>query len=68
MKNGNVNYMLPKSGDESQKGVILNLHSRPCSLEGCTGVRMYVKWPDGKHTYPCSKGCTQLAGHLWKIG
>ena len=28
----------------------------PCPLEGCTGVRMRVAWPDGKRTVPCTKG------------
>jgi hypothetical protein len=28
----------------------------PCGLEGCTGVRVGVKWGDGRHTFPCSKG------------
>ena len=27
-----------------------------CSMEGCNGVRVSTKWPDGKTTYPCSKG------------
>ena len=27
-----------------------------CRLEGCTGVRISVRWPDGKLTRPCSKG------------
>lgn len=62
-----MNYMLPSDRDEGKKGVILNLRSRPCTLQGCTGMRMHVKWPDGKHTYPCSKGCTQLDEHTWVI-
>ena len=28
----------------------------PCSMEGCIGHRIVVKWPDGKITRPCSKG------------
>ena len=27
-----------------------------CGMEGCTGRRVSVKWPDGRHTFPCSKG------------
>lgn len=61
------NYMLPRGGDETKKGIILNLRSRPCRLDGCTGMRIHVKWPDGKHTYPCSKGCRQLDEHTWII-
>jgi hypothetical protein len=28
---------------------------RCCTMEGCTGVRKQVRWPDGKSTWPCSK-------------
>lgn len=28
-----------------------------CNLEGCRGLRLHVRWPDGKRTRPCSKGC-----------
>jgi hypothetical protein len=27
-----------------------------CQLEGCTGMRIGVKWPGGNTTWPCSKG------------
>lgn len=27
-----------------------------CSMHGCNGKRVHVKWPDGKLTKPCSKG------------
>ena len=30
--------------------------TRRCTLEGCTGVRVGTRWPDGKITWPCSKG------------
>lgn len=30
--------------------------TRPCSLEGCNGVRVGVRWEDGKISWPCSKG------------
>lgn len=29
---------------------------RRCQMEGCTGIRIRVKWADGKVTFPCSKG------------
>ena len=29
---------------------------RRCTLEGCGGERVYVRWPDGRLTCPCSKG------------
>jgi len=27
-----------------------------CRLAGCNGMRITVKWPDGKVTFPCSRG------------
>lgn len=61
-----VDRIISGSGDEV--GEIRNKNSRPCRLEGCTGVRMHVVWPDGSVTYPCSKGCYQVSPHLWRIG
>jgi hypothetical protein len=29
-----------------------------CDLEGCTGICIAVRWPDGKITWPCTKGMT----------
>jgi hypothetical protein len=28
----------------------------PCRLEGCMGVRIGVRWPDGSITFPCTRG------------
>lgn len=61
-----VDRLVSRDGDEV--GRIANKNSRPCRLEGCTGVRMHVVWPDGNSTYPCSKGCCQTSPHLWRIG
>ena len=38
-----------------------------CALSGCTGMRISVRWPDGKHTFPCSKGIVAKRGR-WQIG
>ena len=36
-----------------------------CSMEGCTGLRLPVTWPDGKRSRPCTKGMiTRPDGHL----
>lgn len=32
--------------------------TRRCQLEGCLGIRIMVRWPDGKATWPCTKGLT----------
>lgn len=37
---------------------------RTCSMHGCTGLRIHVKWPDGKSTWPCSKAIVVEADHL----
>lgn len=38
---------------------------RPCRLEGCNGLRLPVRWKDGKVTYPCTRGLkTRRDGHL----
>ena len=40
---------------ENVKGEVRGA-GKACALEGCTGWRLCVRWPDGKHTWPCSKG------------
>lgn len=37
------------------KGTTTGAHYR-CSMEGCTGHRVVVRWPDKRTTRPCSKG------------
>lgn len=27
-----------------------------CTLDGCPGLRVAVRWADGRTTFPCSKG------------
>lgn len=35
-----------------------------CRLEGCTGIRVSVRWPNGTLTRPCSNGLkTRKDGH-----
>lgn len=40
-----------------------------CRLESCGGVRIPVRWPDGKHTFPCSNGMVEVDGkpETWMI-
>ena len=42
---------------------------QPCRLESCRGVRIPVRWPDGKHTFPCSNGMVEVDGKpdTWRI-
>lgn len=30
--------------------------TRKCAMEGCTGLRVAVRWPKGNVTWPCTKG------------
>ncbi len=41
--------------------------TRICRLEGCTGLRIRVVWPDGHWTWPCSKGLRELSETEWQI-
>jgi hypothetical protein len=41
--------------DGTCKGVATG-STRMCRLESCRGLRVYVKWPDGHSTMPCSDG------------
>ena len=36
-------------------GILTGGHHR-CTLEGCTGLRLATRWPDGRITFPCTKG------------
>ena len=39
-----------------------------CRMEGCTGVRLTVMWPDGRQTRPCTKGLFTRADGSLQIG
>lgn len=43
------------SRDGELKGEVTST-TRRCRLEGCNGLRLGVRWPDRKVTYPCTKG------------
>jgi len=49
------------------KGIITNCSS-PCRLEGCNGIRLHVKWENGKRTYPCSMGVGDRPDGDYQIG
>ena len=63
--NQKENVMLSRDG--KIRGLIKNLHSRKCQMEGCHGWRIHVVWPDGKSTYPCSKGCKTVDQHTLQL-
>ncbi|MCI0564856.1 MAG: hypothetical protein MN733_40840 [Nitrososphaera sp.] len=39
---------------------------RQCGLDGCRGVRIGVRWPDGKLSWPCTKGMEKTPNG-WRI-
>lgn len=39
---------------------------RACHLDGCGGVRLCVRWPDGHTTWPCIRGMRTVNG-AWRI-
>lgn len=49
----------------AEKGVTTGT-TRPCRLEGCTGICVTVRWARGT-TYPCTKGMHQRADGAWQI-
>lgn len=61
----NYRYMLSRDG--KSKGKIININYRKCSAESCLGHRILVQWPDGKRTYPCSRGCKAVGGQTLQI-
>jgi len=43
---------------------------RPCTVEGCRGHRIGVRWEDGKMTFPCTEGMeyrNNARFNYWKL-
>lgn len=38
----------------------------PCQMQSCWGLRLATRWPDGKITYPCTRGMTHTE-EGWRI-
>lgn len=51
----NWKNILVQTRDRQTTGVATGA-THHCRMEGCTGVRVTVRWPDGTFTHPCSKG------------
>jgi len=54
------------SRDGKHRGVLTG-GTRRCQLAGCNGIRYCVRWEDGKHTWPCSKGIKEIDEQTWQI-
>ena len=39
----------------------------PCTLEGCRGSRVAVRWPNGQITFPCTRGMNATKRGDWRI-
>lgn len=51
------------SRDGKQWGTVIGF--RPCTLDGCGGTRLCVRWIDSKLSWPCLKGMEfRDDGHL----
>ena len=62
-----VSYVL--NHEETEVGVVVGSGGH-CQLAGCNGVKLYVRWPDGELTKPCTKGMSDVPGltDVMKIG
>lgn len=65
LKAGTVVHHTPGRGVQPREGHATG-GTRTCGLDGCRGVRVGVRWSDGKLTWPCLKGMTAEAG--WSVG
>lgn len=56
------------STDNKHKGIVKTIcYNRYCGCEDCLGDILYVKWDDGRKSYPCSAGLEHVSGRKWKI-
>ncbi|MEW5936010.1 MAG: hypothetical protein AB1816_20705 [Bacillota bacterium] len=55
-----------RSRDGGLEGAVTGRTWR-CRLEGCRGVRVEVRWPDGTVTRPCSAGMREVEPGVWQI-
>lgn len=51
---------------EKEMGTVMR--TSRCTMTGCGGVRLHVKWNNGTYTYPCSKACMRLEDGNFQIG
>lgn len=52
--------------DASQTGQLTGSRSA-CALAGCRGARLTVQWPDGRRSFPCTKGMDYDPERGWVI-
>jgi hypothetical protein len=54
------------SRDSTESGVPTG-GTRLCQLESCGGLRIGVRWSNGKLTWPCTKGMDTEDAQVWRI-
>jgi hypothetical protein len=64
-KTGNPRFVYSRHGSERGE---LTGGVRACPMEGCTGQRLGVRWPDKRITWPCTKGMSMNEDGQWQIG
>lgn len=58
------NYLLCREGKRT--GEVRG--TRRCQMEGCTGVRLIVRWPEGHRTHVCTKATKPTArSSTWQL-
>jgi len=54
------------SRDLSERGVRTGGY-RHCQMEGCRGLRIGIRWPDGRISWPCTMSLAEGPSGGWKI-
>lgn len=49
-----------------QAGIVTG-STKDCTLECCRGVRILVRWPGGRTTWPCSNGLREINSEEWQV-
>lgn len=59
----------PRGGMVNGKKVVGKVTGgvRRCTLEGCCGLKIGTRWPDGKMTWPCTEGMHLREDGQWQI-
>lgn len=52
-----VGLKVYRRSGRGKPGVVVG--TRGCQLEGCRGTAIITRWPDGKITVPCARGCKE---------
>jgi hypothetical protein len=65
-QNPNPSAKVVYSADGKRKGRLTGAEHF-CSIEGCDGIWLRVRWSDGKVTWPCTKAMFVTKDKQWQI-